>query len=300
MIDRLVFGCGRLTGGAGLREAEALIKVCLEHGIRRFDCAPSYGMGTAEAVLGKALRHRSDCRIVTKLGTVRDPYGFAKIWLRGIRRALRRGEVRNTENFIPLCAPPQPHGRWDAAFLRQSVEISAQRLLRIDALYLHDPHADVMNDELLALAEELAGQYGAKPGIALSATWPEGLAKPVPPHWDIQAAFSPDWLKRPAGTAFPSVATFHSVMMTAQWLARREPAFGRKLKRAGTFFGDDMAGVFALAALAAPGANIIFASSNCRRLQSFLRSIRKFEDAASKSEFEGIFDQSESDPNVFE
>jgi hypothetical protein len=65
----LSFGCHNITGGSSLRKSIRLIHCAMDHGIARFDVAPSYGMGTAEAVLGMAIRKRSlGVEVTTKFG----------------------------------------------------------------------------------------------------------------------------------------------------------------------------------------------------------------------------------------
>src|ERR1700753_2487125 len=62
-VEDLVFGCGPIGSYAadGDEETgEAALRAALEAGIRRFDVAPSYGDGQAEALLGAALRDRED------------------------------------------------------------------------------------------------------------------------------------------------------------------------------------------------------------------------------------------------
>lgn len=50
-------GCAYLTEGFGMEEAR-VIDAAYEAGARHFDVAPQYGMGTAEKVLGFALREK--------------------------------------------------------------------------------------------------------------------------------------------------------------------------------------------------------------------------------------------------
>jgi aryl-alcohol dehydrogenase-like predicted oxidoreductase len=113
LMNRIVFGCGRLTGGASEREALALVHQCLDAGLRIFDTAPSYGMGTAEGVVGKALKGREDCVIVTKLGSApQSPSGCARWPARPSAACARRpraGAKALCRSAMPR-RPPAPPG----------------------------------------------------------------------------------------------------------------------------------------------------------------------------------------------
>ena len=53
LTQRLVLGCGHLTGGASTAESRRLLEHAKDGGIGHFDPAPSYGIGTAEDVVGQ-------------------------------------------------------------------------------------------------------------------------------------------------------------------------------------------------------------------------------------------------------
>src|SRR5215470_12404263 len=90
-LNFLSFGCHNLTGGSSLRKSVRLIHCAMDHGITRFDVAPSYGMGTAEAVVGMAIRKRSlRVEITTKFGIEPRRLGHFLAWGRTPYRYLRR------------------------------------------------------------------------------------------------------------------------------------------------------------------------------------------------------------------
>jgi hypothetical protein len=63
----------------------------MDHGITQFDVAPSYGLGTAESVLGKAIKNRSGkADITTKFGIEPPRFGRLLAWGRAPYRSLRR------------------------------------------------------------------------------------------------------------------------------------------------------------------------------------------------------------------
>ena len=87
----LSFGCHNLTGGSSKRKSIRLIHCALDHGITRFDVAPSYGLGTAEAVLGIAIKKRgSEVEITTKFGIEPPRFGSILAWCRAPYRGLRK------------------------------------------------------------------------------------------------------------------------------------------------------------------------------------------------------------------
>jgi hypothetical protein len=90
-LELLSFGCHNLTGGSSLRESTRLVHCAMDHGITQFDVAPSYGLGTAESVLGKAIKNRSvKAEITTKFGIEPPRFGRLLAWGRAPYRSLRR------------------------------------------------------------------------------------------------------------------------------------------------------------------------------------------------------------------
>lgn len=91
MINRIIFGCHNLTGGGSFWQAKRVVDAAMHHGIRRFDVAPSYGLGTAEATLARALgRRRVDVQITTKFGILPPRFGALAAWAREPYRLLRK------------------------------------------------------------------------------------------------------------------------------------------------------------------------------------------------------------------
>jgi len=71
LCRRIGFGCGRLVGGSSFKESALLLETAAELGIRYFDVAPSYGLGSAERVLGEVLGGDTQFEIATKVGISR-------------------------------------------------------------------------------------------------------------------------------------------------------------------------------------------------------------------------------------
>jgi aryl-alcohol dehydrogenase-like predicted oxidoreductase len=167
--SKLIFGCHNLTGGSSYWRSKRLVDCALDLGIRHFDVAPLYGLGTAEKTLARALgRRRLDpaIAITTKFGLAPPRFGVLAAWLREPYRALRgRGAVLGL-GFPMLSAGGSGAPRAQGAF-RQAVEASLRTmgLERIGTVLSHerlaDGLADSYRDEAEAVAREgLIGAFG--------------------------------------------------------------------------------------------------------------------------------------------
>jgi len=105
---------GDAYGAVTEKDAEATLLRCVEMGMTLVDTADAYGGGKMEALLGRLFSKRDDIIIVTKGGT-----------------------DRTTE---------PPRKRFEAQYLRDSVERSRKRLRRdvLDLYLLHNPSADAL------------------------------------------------------------------------------------------------------------------------------------------------------------
>ena len=158
MIERILFGCHNLTAGSSAGRSRRLVEAALSLGIRRFDVAPSYGLGTAEAMLGRALgAQRHSVEITSKFGILPAPLGAVAVWGREPYRALRRllsqrPEPRlQTQMVTPKAGAP-------AAF-PFSASVAVQRSLRrlgVDHLGAVLIHERIEGKFALGLGDELA------------------------------------------------------------------------------------------------------------------------------------------------
>ncbi len=158
-VPQIGFGCARIVGRSSLRQSAKLIECALDLGIRYFDVAPVYGLGTAEEVLGEVIGNRPDVVIATKVGIPRPPYSaranllrrFAKPVLdraRGIKTIARKF-------YAPKAAMPgaeKPRFDFSESSIRNSIEDSLRRLRRdrIDVYLLHEPRPDDLTADLSA------------------------------------------------------------------------------------------------------------------------------------------------------
>ena len=162
-VPRLGFGGASLVGGPSRSHSLKLLETAFDCGIRHFDVAPGYGLGSAEDVLGEfASRYRGEITITTKFG-MPSRVGWQRVvmqWGRVVLRpvvsrvpALKRRLIRTLTNHTP--AGP----KFEAAAMLRSLDISlkALRSERIDVFLLHELDAGELTDELI-LTLELAEQ----------------------------------------------------------------------------------------------------------------------------------------------
>jgi len=155
----LGFGCASLSAGSSRRHSIKLVHAANDAGIRHFDVAPPYGMGTAEEVLGEALKNRRhDVTVATKVGIAPPRYPGAIMCVRSVVAPLRklvpaltRRAGASAYSGLSARAMFAPH------FVEASIRNSLRRLRTdyVDLLLLHEVSPDNLTDELLSLLERL-------------------------------------------------------------------------------------------------------------------------------------------------
>jgi len=154
--SQIGLGCGRLVGRLSLRQSAALMEAALDLGIRYFDVAPSYGMGTAEEVLGEVLEGWNEVTIATKVGIPRPPYSARANFLRSLvmpvfnrQRSLKVLARRVLPRRSSFTRAPFD---FSSAAVRASLEESLEKLRRdsVDVFLAHEPDAS----DLVASVEE--------------------------------------------------------------------------------------------------------------------------------------------------
>jgi D-threo-aldose 1-dehydrogenase len=156
---RLGFGCGGLMRLGSRSARERLLACAFESGIAHFDVARMYGLGQAEAELGRFVRaRRSEVTIATKFGIEPRRSVSSLARLQGpVRTVLARwpalrGAVKRRGDA--LDAPRQ----YDARTARRSLEASLAQVGTeyFDILFVHGArHSDdVRVAELCEFAEE--------------------------------------------------------------------------------------------------------------------------------------------------
>lgn len=281
LLKRIIFGCGRLTGGPSFAEAADILATCTDYGVTHFDAAPSYGIGTAEDVLGRVFGGRTDISITTKVGSRRPRFRVALAYVRTAKRRLGLSKSDNRLGYDPLS--PQRLQEWSSSgpcALRRSLADSLVRLRRtdVDRLLLHEIAPEDVSAELIRFLSDQRGR-----GITRVVGYSSSLSyKPsvLPQGLVAQTALPVELLLGRAATLDRSV-TFHSVLRVVNWLRTADPEFARALDETTTVFasefpsGDAEAVVaYALASEAAPDANLIYATTARGRLRSFLVGLK--------------------------
>jgi hypothetical protein len=173
-------GCAYLTEGISRIGEARLIHSALDAGARHFDAAPGYGLGTAEAVLGRALKGRRDqVTIASKVGLPRVERGRHFVILRSLAAPVRRlapGFSGRAGLRIGGSTPP-PRRDFRVAAVAESLIGSLRRLQTdyLDLYLLHMVQLSDLSPELIALLEA-ERQSGRVRALGLATTRDESVA----------------------------------------------------------------------------------------------------------------------------
>lgn len=294
IMPRLVLGTARIAGCADQQYGVALIRSALDLGLTHIDTAPSYGMGTAESVVGQALAGHDQVGVTAKLGSARP----AHPWLRTAARRLKRAICSAGTPAVQF--PPEhiegPCGNdFSPAAMARSFAVSRERMGRIDVLLLHDISADEVSSEVLGRLTALAATAQAAPGYAGYARWDAALDREFPAAMIAQCAPDPQWLD---GTRSPPTGRalwLHSVAKTGLALAASQPHFAAALDQAAALVDARdaptarLAALYALAAERVRGAQLLVTSSRRDRLESLLAAITVIDRSSKTSEIVALF-----------
>jgi D-threo-aldose 1-dehydrogenase len=282
--ERLVFGCGHLTGGATQITADRLISQCLDAGLRRFDTAPLYGLGTAEAALGMALRRDGrEALINTKVGLPRPRFGALKSYLRAAKRSVVHPQM-------PLgVAPPRadgigsPRGNFNPEGMASSLADSLRTLgvPRVETLFLHEAYADNISADAVAFLREAQRRNQARDlGVANGAIFDSSLAALVPPDFILQSAAPPDFFDGQE-RELSATLVFHTVINSFFWRCAVDAPLNTAVetccRRFKSVLGDDPDAAIVLGYLllgaAAPRAKLVYSTTERTRLDAFLKAM---------------------------
>ncbi|HEX2301310.1 MAG TPA: aldo/keto reductase [Pseudonocardiaceae bacterium] len=124
-VSRLGLGCSNFGKRIDAAATDAVVNAALDAGLNFFDIADVYGGGTAESLLGRALRHRRDEAIVaTKFGHATKEH----------------------------CRPEERGGHPSNVVRSAEASLRALGTDRIDLFQMHEPDPDVpVGDTLEAL-----------------------------------------------------------------------------------------------------------------------------------------------------
>ena len=213
----LAFGCHNLTGGSSTRKSIRLVHCALDHGISRFDVAPSYGLGTAESVLGAAIRKGArQIEITTKFGI--EPPRFSSVLAWG-HAPFRRFRMILGKGPFQLLAGPE-NRELPRIRLLKSLERSL-KVLGIERLHMFVSHeridgtllAEHLSDLAIARKRgliDLFGCSGQRDAVEQTLSMFSGLAQVVQVPVCDGDAFS----------GFPVLRLFGAVRALAPQIAR--------------------------------------------------------------------------------
>jgi D-threo-aldose 1-dehydrogenase len=180
VISRIGFGCASIMRLPSARQRRTLIAAAIDAGLTHFDVARMYGLGAAEAELGRALRARGDhVTVGTKFGL--DASG-ALVWLGRLQAPARALLARSSATRTAVRRQRDLFVRprvYDAAKARLSLDTSLRNLSldHIDILFLHDPRAqDEIDGAALEAFLENARDAGKIRGWGMSLDNPTGVA----------------------------------------------------------------------------------------------------------------------------
>ncbi|HZR96231.1 MAG TPA: aldo/keto reductase [Gaiellaceae bacterium] len=167
-VESTVLGLGTadIFASPTRRSRARLIDAALDAGIRHFDVAPMYGLGAAEAELGRLLARRGDTVVATKFGIeptlVAHTLRPIQAPLQRMRRPSTAKDPRAGRGGSALYAAPGYTG----PVARRTLERSLRRLRRdrIDLFFLHDPGPGTpVSDDVRAALEDAQrrGEVGA-------------------------------------------------------------------------------------------------------------------------------------------
>ena len=294
IVARLVLGTARIAGGASEAAAVALVQSAFDSGVCYVDAAPSYGSGTAEAVVGQALAGHPQIAVTTKLGSARP----GQPWLRTFARKLKRlaGPASTPlAEFAPTRIEWPSGSDFTIAAMAQSLEISRERLGRIDLLLLHDVSASEVTAALLESLTTLRHSVGALGGYASYAQWDPVLDQCFEPEMTAQCAPQPGWLLSSTAPPIKRPLRLHSVVKIGLALAEINPLFANALQQADRLIPARdpltarLAALYALAANRRPAASLLITSSHRARLDAVLAALTAIDNAGNAAEIAALF-----------
>lgn len=255
---RIGFGCAALTGRLETGRNAALVHRAFDLGIRHFDVAPLYGTGTAEAVLGVALRdRRQQVTIATKVGRPRPYLSMKSSAVRlllppEIRRLLRLRKPVSSGGAVASQPIKEDDSVFAELFAVEAVKSSVQESLRflktdyLDCLLLHEARPQFITDELLSCLDGLRQSGVVRSlGLATSRADIAAIEAVCPSFFDVhQYSWSPLFGEADSSPVVPGTFTIlhraiaYSVPALTDWLRKDPAALARLSDRCGVDLAD--------------------------------------------------------------
>jgi hypothetical protein len=158
----LIFGCGRIKGGSEEKHYRALLDKAFELGIRRFDVAPSYGLGMAEDVLGAAIAASGlagSVSVITKYGIPRPASPGLMSRARSIAKPIASAIPGAKQFFLKQLSKSNLRATISLSGedCLRSVEDSLRRLRvsKLDSVLLHEIGYELVNQDLISALENM-------------------------------------------------------------------------------------------------------------------------------------------------
>jgi hypothetical protein len=295
-LSRLAFGTSKLFRLHSSRERQRLLHTALDLGITHFDTARSYGLGAAEAELGRfltAAKHSgrlSPITVATKFGI---PTSRAARWLRPFQSVLRRviAAVPRAKATVvsrgSVAVGPRNYSVAEAE-ASLAASLAALRLDQVDALFLHDPPAECIFDPTLH------DWFAQKQSEGLIRTW--GVSGSLSAVLAIRENDSPlvrvcqygsDAVERLQDSRIPprpriSFRPMAEPLPVIEQTLSRHPAALSAWRSSVDYPTDSMsiATLLLIDSLAAPHDScVVFATTRPDRLESFVQASRRGPDA---------------------
>ena len=202
-VDRLAFGMATAMREPSTAARQELLDVAYELGIRRFDVAPIYGFGKAEAELGRLVRRGADqARVTTKYGrrlsATGRMIGAVQAPARRLARAVPRARAAFHRSAGGVDQVPAPTFAEFAAAADRSRET-----LGVDRLAAFLAHEVAWSEGWTALFAEADG--AALPADRLGVSGPPDLLAGCPPlalAGAVQVGFAPGGPTTPATSVY--------------------------------------------------------------------------------------------------
>ncbi|MFL5562509.1 MAG: aldo/keto reductase [Gemmatimonadaceae bacterium] len=221
----------------------ALLEAAYEAGYRHFDVAPSYGLGTAESVVGAFLRRRHDgISVGTKVGIrARGNAGLMRSLQRPARALLRRFPALRGRATQAVGSAVHVPPDFSIPFCDRSLDASLRALgvEHLDILLLHEPTPAALADGQAVdwIQEQRRRGRVRATGIASSAAAAAAILAAHPRAFDV--AQMPSSVLAPTvaslGELTPALVVTHGVIATplarAKMQLARNPAWGEALTR---------------------------------------------------------------------
>ncbi len=271
LTTQLGFGCAYIVSGLEKKSSIRLVDAAFDAGLRHFDVAPPYGLGTAEDLLGMALaRRRSEVTIASKAGLARPHVTPQIMLIRSLAAPLRR-HLPSLTRALGAKMACGGRGQFSPASVEQSLNETLRRLRTdyLDLFLLHEAQAGDISDELLTVLDKRR-RDGVVRAIGVASIYEAAVEISVA-HANLFDVFQYSWSVLDVGRVRPMDAKYvitHRAILRAfnplrSWLRSDRSAMSRLSAAVGMDLGSEetLADVLLGAALDTNEGGIVLTSS---------------------------------------